>query len=150
MSRRKNEPSGGGMNSRIDSAAAEGGGEGTASFREMAQFRVRGSKRAGLSAESFEKIPSDTIGTLAAGDQECSTPFPRSFGPSLPATWARHHHRRRVRRHHLRQVELAVFTVARGSRRRVDLKPDGLKGVFPLSGADGLSDKSIYVPANEG
>lgn len=34
--------------------------------------------------------------------------------------------------------------------RRIDLKSDGLKGVFPLSTMDGLSDKSIYVLANEG
>ncbi|KAG7197304.1 hypothetical protein KM043_018423 [Ampulex compressa] len=38
----------------------------------------------------------------------------------------------------------------RACERRVDLKPDGLKGVFPLPAADGVSDKSIYVPANEG
>lgn len=50
---------------------------------------------------------------------------------------------------HLPTVELAVLEVDRLAR-KVDLKQNGFKGVYPLSLTIGVSYKSICVPANEG
>lgn len=100
--------------------------------------------------ESFEKIPSDTIERLAAGDHEFPHPLRLRSTRATPATEFATHHRRHRRCHH--PSPSGIGGVKRhGTRpRRVDLKQDDLKGVFPLSAADGLSDKSIYVLANEG
>lgn len=116
-------------------------------FRKIAQFWELGSEHG--AQQSFEKIPSDTIGKLAGEDHEFPHPFcvptiapppphhppPPTTPPTPPPSFSS-----------------GIGGVERRARypRRVDLKSDGLKGVFPLSTVDELSDKSIYVLANEG
>lgn len=114
-------------------------------FRKIAQFWDPTTGHSSL----LKKFPPNIIGKLAGEDHEFPHPFcvpriapppphhppPPSTPPTPPPSFSS-----------------GIGGVERRGRypRRVDLKSDGLKGVFPLSTVDELSDKSIYVLANEG